>query len=401
MRVHKTVLTLSAAHFCIDAYTSMLGAFLPFLHQELNLSLTQAGILGGALIFSSALMQPLYGYLADRMKSKLFVALGPAIAGVFICAMGMAPDFYTLVLLVMLGGVGIAAFHPQGAAITARTSSRGHGYQMSVFITGGMMGYAMGPVYITTIIAVAGLERSYWAALPGVLMTVYLLLFGPCPQKADTSSVQTPLHASLREKRRTLILLYFLVVVRSIIQIVFVAFLPLYLAIRGYGETQAGQLLTLFLLMGGASGFLGGILADRFSGKTIIIISTLGYSPFFLGFLSTNGPFSILLCVLGGAFLLLTNPVNVVMGQRLVPQHASTISALMMGFGWGVSGLILPLVGVLSETYSLQASLTWLVLLMSPGFLLALALPSKQGQTPVTSDHSPVEIATFPASKEL
>ena len=38
------------------------------------------------------------------------------------------------------------------------------------------MGYAMGPVYITIIIAVAGLERSYWAALPGVLMTVYLLL---------------------------------------------------------------------------------------------------------------------------------------------------------------------------------------------------------------------------------
>ena len=139
MRVHKTVLTLSAAHFCIDAYTSMLGAFLPFLHQELNLSLTQAGILGGALIFSSALMQPLYGYLADRMRSKLFVALGPAIAGVFICAMGMAPDFYTLVLLVMLGGIGIAAFHPQGAAITARTSSRGHGYQMSVFITGGAL----------------------------------------------------------------------------------------------------------------------------------------------------------------------------------------------------------------------------------------------------------------------
>ena len=400
MRVHKSVFTLSAAHFFIDAYSSMLGAFLPFLHQELNLSLTQAGVLGSALIFSSALMQPLYGYLADQMGSRLFVALGPAIAGVFICSMGMAPDFYTLVLLVVLGGVGIAAFHPQGAAVTAQVSSHGH-YQMSVFITGGMMGYAMGPLYITTIITLAGLERSYWAALPGVLMTIYLLLFGPSPQKARASSEQTPLSACLREKRRPLTLLYFLVVVRSIIQIVFVAFLPLYLAMRGYGEAQAGQLLTLFLLMGGVSGFLGGLLADRFGGKTIIVISMLGYSPLLLGFLSTSGPFSIFLCVLGGGFLLLTNPVNVVMGQRLVPQHASTISALMMGFGWGVSGLFLPLVGVLSETYSLQTSLTWLVLAMSPGFLLALGLPSEPCQTPDKSDQSSVEIATFPASTEL
>ena len=87
MKVHKSILTLAAGHFLIDAYAGMLGAFLPFLRDELNLSLTQAGILGGALVFSSSLMQPLYGYLADRLRHKVFAAMGPAVAGVFICSL--------------------------------------------------------------------------------------------------------------------------------------------------------------------------------------------------------------------------------------------------------------------------------------------------------------------------
>ena len=246
------------------------------------------------------------------------------------------------------------------------------------FIGAGMIGYAIGPFYITTVIALAGLEQSYLAAIPGVIATAYLLMFGPSPQKATTSSEHTSLRTSLWKKRRPLILLYFLVVTRSIIQIVFVAFLPLCFTMRGYSEIQSGQLLTLFLLIGGASSFLGGLLSDRFGGKKIILISTLGYFPLLGGSLLTSGPLSIFLCVLGGAFLLLTNVVTVVMGQRLVPHHASTISALMMGFGWGMSALFLPLVGALSETYGLQTSLIWLVFLMSPGFLLALGLPSKQ-----------------------
>ena len=377
MKVHKSVLRLSAGHFFIDAYSSMLGAFLPFLHDKLNLSLTQAGILGGTLVFSSSLMQPLYGYLADRFRHKLFAALGPVVAGVFICSMGMAPNFYALLLLVILGGVGIAAFHPQGAAVTAEIPNRRPGYQMSVFIASGMMGYALGPVYITTVIILAGLEHSYWAALPGVLMSGYLVLYGPSPQKVGAQVRQTRLRERLREKRRPLLILYLLVVIRSINQLVFVAFLPLYFTTRGYSEMEAAQFLTLFLLAGGVAAFLGGTLSDRFGGKAIITISTVGYCPLLFGFLSTSGPLSILLCTLGGAFLLFTTPVNVSMAQRLVPQAGSTVSALMMGFAWGVGGLFIPLVGFLSDVFGLQVILTWSVLLTAPGFLLTLGLPSR------------------------
>ena len=184
MRVHRSILTLSAAHFFIDAYASMLGVFLPFLRESLNLTLTEAGLLGGALVFSSSLMQPLYGYLADHLRHKAFAALGPAISGIFICSLGIAPNFYALLVLVILGGVGIAAFHPQGAAVTREVSDKRPGFEMSVFITGGMIGYGIGPIYITSVITLAGLDQSYWAAVPGVLVSAYLLAYGPKPSKA-------------------------------------------------------------------------------------------------------------------------------------------------------------------------------------------------------------------------
>lgn len=366
----------------------MLGAFLPFLHRELNLSLSQAGILGGTLIFSSSLMQPLYGYLADRFQHKAFVALGPAIAGVFICSLGRAPDFYTLLILLVLGGVGIAAFHPQGAAVTSEVSGRRRGYQMSVFITSGMMGYALGPTYITAVIALAGLKHSYWAAAPGILMSAYLLLYGPSPGKAETHHTRRELFPDqLKANRKPLLTLYFLVVIRSAIQMTFVAFLPLFYTLRGYSEVRSSQFLSLFLLAGGLAGFFGGVLADRFGGKRIIAVSMAGSLPLLLGFLWTQGGVSVWLCAAGGAFLLFTNPVNIVMAQELVPAGASTVSALMMGFAWGMGGAFIPLTGMFGEFFGLQSTLTGLVLLALPGFFLCLTLPSTTHVRPLVTGY--------------
>ena len=379
MKVHRSILTLSAGHFLIDAYAGMLGAFLPFLHDKLNLSLTQAGILGGALIFSSSLMQPLYGYLADRLRHKVFAALGPAVAGVFICSLGIAPSFTTLLFLVVLGGVGIAAFHPQGAAVTAEVGNHRPGYQMAVFITGGMIGYSIGPIYITSVITLAGLDNSYWAALPGVLMSAYLLRYGPSPQAVKKKVSRTHLGELLKQKRRLLLIHYSLVVVRSINHVMFVAFLPLYLTQRGHSEMEGALGLTLFLLAGAISGFWGGILTDRLGGKLVLAVSLIGYAPLALAFLLTTGPVSLLLGTVAGAFLLFSNPVNVVMAQELIPEAASTVSALMMGFAWGVSGFVLPSVGIFSDIFGLQTVLLCVVLLTSPGVLLSFLLPSAQG----------------------
>ena len=379
LRVPRPVLSLSGGHFLIDCYSSMFGAFLPFLHQKLDLSLVEAGILGGVLSFSSAFMQPFYGYLADRLRKPVFTALGPGLAGIFISALGLAPNFWALLVMVVLGGAGISSFHPQAASMVSESSGRRKGLHMSVFVTTGMLGFALGPVYITSVIALVGLGSSLWAGLPGVAMTLYLIFYGPTPSQAAALHPRVLL-SRLLEQRKPLLILYLLVVIRGTIQVIFVAFLPLYLTLHGYGEARAALVLSLFLLAGGSAGFLGGILSDRFGGKSILALSMLGSLPLLLAFLWSQGPISIALCILGGGILLSTSPVNVVMAQQIVPEATSTISALLMGFAWGVGGLLLPVVGFVSQTVGLQLAMTAIVLSAVPGFVLALKLPSGLGQ---------------------
>src|SRR6187397_3010663 len=118
---YMSLALLSFAHFFIDLYSSGLSAFQPMLVDRFGLSLAQAGVLAGMLIFSSSLMQPVYGILSDKSGSRLFTVLAPAMAGIFISTLGVATGFPMLIAMVLLGGMGIASFHPQASAnATAR-----------------------------------------------------------------------------------------------------------------------------------------------------------------------------------------------------------------------------------------------------------------------------------------
>src|SRR5438309_1429563 len=72
-----------SGHFFIDLYSIALSVLQPLLLAQYGLSLTQAGVLGGMLVFSSSVTQPVYGYLSDRFHSYLFTAVAPAVAAIF------------------------------------------------------------------------------------------------------------------------------------------------------------------------------------------------------------------------------------------------------------------------------------------------------------------------------
>jgi FSR family fosmidomycin resistance protein-like MFS transporter len=98
--------------------------------------------------------------------------------------------------------------------------------------------------------------------------------------------------------------------------------------------------------------------------------------PFLLLFVFTTGLVSLAGLILGGLILLFTIPVNIVMGQELVPANAGTVSALMMGAAWGSAGIIfIPLTGWISDHYSMQTAFAGLVITPLIGFVLALKLP--------------------------
>lgn len=363
-------------HFCVDLYSGALGALQPLLHARFGLNFTEAGVLGAMLVFSSSTMQPVYGYLSDRFHSRLFAALGPAAAGIFISALGVAPRYAALLAMVWLGGVGIACFHPQAAANAIVGVEKNRGRAMAVFICSGSLGLAAGPAFFSALAGLGGLPIVPWGALPGLAVTLLLLAFMPEPVERLNRRRKFD-WGPLRAVWKPMSILFFLVFIRSIVQVTFAQFLPLYLHTqRGYSVTAASLALSIYLVGGTLGGLAGGNLADRFGGRSVILISMIGSVPFLLLFLLAKGALSAVGLFLGGLVLLFTIPVNVVMAQELAPSQAGTVSALMMGFAWGMAGLVfIPLTGWVSDVFSMQAAFTGLVLCPIMGFFLALKLP--------------------------
>ncbi len=368
---------LCGGHFAVDLYSGALGALQPLLIKQHHTSLTQAGILGGLLVFSSSVMQPVYGYLSDRIHSRHFTVLAPAVAGIFISSLGIAPSYLWLMLLVLLGGAGVAAFHPQASSRVALGLEEGRARFMAVFISFGTLGAALGPTYFSAITGSLGLPGSYWAAAPGLLMTLLLFFFlRPVPA--------TPAHVRrhvdwkpLVAVWRPLALLFALVFIRSILQIVFAQFLPLYLHMsRGYAVAHANYATTAYLIAGAIGGFFGGHVADRFGGRTAILFSMVASAPSMALFFFGEGVWSLAGLIAGGFTLLFTMPVNVVLAQELAPSQTGTVSALMMGFGWGSAGMVfIPLVGYAADLLTLHSVLASLTIFPLIGALLALKLP--------------------------
>ncbi len=366
----------SLGHFCVDLYSSALGVLQPLLIDKFGMSFTQVGLLGGVLVFASSVMQPAYGYLSDRFHSRLFTVLAPAVAGIFIAGLGWAPAYTGLLIMVALGGTGIACFHPQAAASATVGIRHNRSGAMAVFVSAGTLGFALGPTFFSLITGRWGLGGAPWAAIPGLIMTVLMLASVsrlPARESRSGSFDWRPLRAVWKP----MLILYMLVFVRSIVQIVFAQFLPLYLHLqRGYSLANASYIVSLYLVCGAIGGFAGGNLADRFGGRFVIIFSMIASTPFLALFLFSRGPLSIAGLFVGGLILLFTIPVNVVMAQELLPAQAGTVSALMMGFAWGMAGIMfIPLVGWVSDVLSLQHAMGGLIVAPVVGFLLAWRLP--------------------------
>ena len=380
---------LAFGHLAIDAYSSFFSPLLPLLMQKLDLNLTLVGTLVALASVSSSFAQPLFGMLADRLRRPWFVAFGPLTAAVFMSGLGLAPSYPLLVLLLMLGGLGVAAFHPQAAVLAGSLSPR-RGMAMAFFITGGTLGFALGPLFATTVVGAFGLERTWVAALPGLVVSVFLLAWFARVVPRPRHEIHRPPLSELRPVLRPLTLLYFATVARSAVSYGFMTFLPLHLHARGYSLSQGGATVSLYLLLGALGGFFGGWLADRWGGRRVILTSFIVSTPLYVAFLILPEGAG-LPCLILGSFALQTSlPVNVVLGQELAPQHSSTISSLLMGAAWGVGALLIGPVGALADHYGLRAGLGALACMLAVGVVCAAWLPTLRGHAPLADVAQPI-----------
>jgi FSR family fosmidomycin resistance protein-like MFS transporter len=373
--LHPTVWATASTHFVVDAYGNMFAPLLPLLIPQLNLSLKTVGLLAMCFQLASSVSQLAFGTLADRWRPRVLLMGGPILSVVVLSGLGMSTSTLMLAALLLVGGLGGAAFHPPAAALVHAVSGERKGLAMSTHISGGSLGFSVAPLIFAPAVAVLGQGWAWLVAIPGLFALSYTLRLVRRVEIPRKHAKEGWSH--LRPYARPLALLYVIVVLRTLTANSLSVFLPVLLTRQGMGVGEASAAVSAYLFVSTVGGFLGGPLADRYGPRRVIIWSLVSAVPFLLAGQLASGWSLTALVGIGGFLLQSTLPVNVTFGQQIAPVSAATVSSLMMGFAWGVGSLLAPVVGVLGDSLGLNVALAVTSAVPLVAALFALPLPGQ------------------------
>lgn len=373
----KILLILSLGHCITDIYQGALPAILPFLKAKLSLSYTLTGVIMMTANLTSSIIQPLFGHFSDQKEKAILLPLGCLCAGLGLSFVSLPGHYAGVLLLVIISGLGVAAYHPEGYKTAYFFTGERLATGMSVFSVGGNLGFALGPIISIAIVTSFGLDYLPVMVVLSLVFLALLLYSWKSLAAAKPLSVtkKTGGEAPTRAAYIALFLSISVVVMRSWTQIGLMTYIPFYYIDILKGEPiYAGTLVSVFLL-GGVLGTLGGsVLADRWGHKRYLILSMLVTSILLPSIFVARGILLFVALGVVGMVLISSFTVTVVMAQQILPRNLGIASGLMVGFAIGTGGLGVTILGAVADHFGVPTALHTIMLLPITGFFLSLPI---------------------------
>jgi FSR family fosmidomycin resistance protein-like MFS transporter len=373
---NRKLLTLMLGHLTVDSYVGVIPVLYPILIGRFKLSLATVGLVSLAYSGMAAISQPLFGVIADRFGTRLTgVALGWT--ALTFALIGFVPTFPLLLVVACASGLGSGAFHPFGALdVRALLPAWRRSFGMSVYVTAGTVGVAIGPLVGIVLFGALGIRGTGLLVIPGVAAGAYLLW--------RMRSVGTPKARQSRVVAGQAVPVFALAMVigvmmsRSWTVQVFQSFTPTWYAQLGYGPGFYGPLVTT-LVLASAAGTVGcGTLADRYGRRTVILGTLFLSAPAILLYTLFPGPWAFASAILIGFLAASTAPLMLLMAQQLMASRAGLASGLVMGLGFVTGAIGVPINGAIADAIGLQKSLMTHVILVLATIVIAWFLPREE-----------------------
>jgi MFS transporter, FSR family, fosmidomycin resistance protein len=372
---------LGSAHLSVDLCQAAVPALLPFFVEQRGYSYTAAGALVFAATVGSSFIQPLFGHAADRLQLPWLMPCGVALAGTGIGLAGVAPTYLLTFAAIALSGIGVAAFHPEGARHAYYASGAAKAQGMSLFAVGGNAGFALGPALTTACVLAFGLSGALIVGLVPVAVGALLLTRRPrlAGMRARGAAAAEAEPASQRRDRwGPFARLTGAISLRSCVYFGLMAFVPVwFVSSLDTSEATGNAALTLMLASGAAGTLIGGRLADRV-GRRVVLLGFLGAAgPVIVAFILAPAALAFPLIALAGLTIVGTFAITVVLGQEYLPGRLGMASGITLGAAIGVGGAIAPLLGLLADAHGVEAALWTIAALTLPTLALAASLPGE------------------------
>jgi FSR family fosmidomycin resistance protein-like MFS transporter len=383
----RVVIAVGVAHFINDAYSSFISPLLPRLMDHLEMSIAVAATLAMTWSLAASLIQPAAGYLADRYGRKLFVIGGPLISGVFLSLIGLAPSVEVLALILIAGGIGSAAFHPPGAAMSGGAAGgKGSGLRMSIFAFAGLLGFAVGPLMVVGLVAVVGLSGMWVAMIPAIAVCGLLLKILPA-DRPHPGAAPPPVMELLRTLRGPLGVIFVISALSGGLQRLFLTLSPIISFQDGVSEATGALVLSVYLAGQAIGTLLGGVLTDRMDRVYLLAgLTALALPAHLFAFWLPAGSLLMLLSAAVAGFLnLALMPPVIVIAQEILPDSKGVGSGIVMGLAWAVGSIAVIGFGFLADGIGPRPAAIASLPLLVIGTVLAFHPSLRLHRTP---DHS-------------
>ncbi|MYM68673.1 MFS transporter [Pseudoduganella sp. FT55W] len=257
----RSLIAASTAHAVHDGLTDLIYVLLPIWQAQFAISYAMIGLLRAAYSGVMASFQLLASRLARRFGRERLLIGGTALAGVAYLIAGQAGGLATLMIALMLGGLGASTQHPLASSLVTDTHEAGGGVKeaLAQYNFAGDIGKTLIPGAVGLLLVVVSWQTS--VTMIGVLgLTAAVLLWWLIPSAPPASHAERAAKAANgsgahRGSASGLRALLATGTLDSTVRMGFLTFLPFLLKSKGAGTAGIGIALSL-LFVGGAFGKL-------------------------------------------------------------------------------------------------------------------------------------------------
>ena len=370
---NKPLYAMACAHLCNDINSGALPALLPFFVTYKGMDYTDIGGLLFASSFLASVIQPAFGYLADRTSKQWFMGIGIMMTGGFLGITGLLSGYWAIFAAVTFMGIGSSIFHPEAARLVNKISGHKKGQGMSIFSVGGNAGFGLGPLLAVALVYLFGLKGTLFFVFLSFCMGLLMLFWAPkfaknaqeqqkneekvlkgnLPNQDDNATNDWGSFAKLTA----------VIIMRSVVSAGVRGFLPLFcIQILLVSHATGSATLSVLSILGIISTLIGGRIADRIGYARTLKLGCLLLVPvIFLLVYCHEITFIYLLLLPLSLAVQGTYAAFVVLGQSYLGRNIGFASGITMGLSFSAGGCLIPVLGNFADNYGIENAMWILV----------------------------------------